>query len=100
MDREKAEPPVLNRRSVLEVMAASLALAGTSGRNAAADERALPYVNAPEFVIPGKPKWYATSVGFAGYAQPVLGKTEVGRPIKLEGNPEHPATHGATDPFM
>jgi len=100
MDREKANPPQFNRRSLLQAMAASLALAAAGGREARADERALPYINTPEFVIPGKPKWYATSVRFAGYLQPVLGKTEVGRPVKLEGNPDHPATRGTTDIFM
>ena len=50
--------------------------------------------------MPGKPKWYATSVRFTGYLQPVLGKSIAGRPVKLEGNDRHPATGGATDLFM
>ena len=100
MDRDLRSPPNVDRRSLLRAMAASLALASAAGKQARADERALPYVNAPEFVVPGKPKWYATAVGFAGYAQPVLGKTYVGRPVKLEGNADHPATGGATDVFM
>jgi molybdopterin-containing oxidoreductase family iron-sulfur binding subunit len=90
----------IDRRSLLRIMAAPLALAGLSGGTARADERALPYVNAPEFVVPGMPKWYATAVIFGGYAQPVLGKTHVGRPVKLEGNPDHPATRGATDAYL
>jgi molybdopterin-containing oxidoreductase family iron-sulfur binding subunit len=100
MEREQAEPPSFNRRSLLQAMAASLALAAANGRRAEADERALPYVNAPAHVVPGKPKWYATSVRFAGYLQPVLGKSIDGRPVKLEGNDRHPATGGATDLFM
>ncbi|HEY6980331.1 4Fe-4S dicluster domain-containing protein [Reyranella sp.] len=100
MDREARTPPHIDRRSLLRAMAASLALASAAGRRARADERALPYVNAPEFVVPGKPKWYATAVGFSGCAQPVLGKTYVGRPVKLEGNADHPLTGGATDVFM
>jgi molybdopterin-containing oxidoreductase family iron-sulfur binding subunit len=100
MEREQAGPPSFNRRSLLQAMAASLALAAANGRRAEADERALPYVNAPEYVVPGKPKWYATSVRFAGYLQPVLGKSIAGRPVKLEGNDQHPATGGATDLFM
>ncbi len=82
----------------MKAMIASLALA--SGCTGEPDEMALPYVNAPEAVTPGKPKWYATALTFAGYAQPVLGKTYVGRPVKLEGNPDHPLTGGATDIFM
>ncbi|HWL69543.1 MAG TPA: TAT-variant-translocated molybdopterin oxidoreductase [Geminicoccus sp.] len=90
----------VDRRAILKVMAASLALAGLTGCDGEADEAALPYVEAPEFVTPGRPKWYATATTLAGYAQPAVGKTEVGRPVKLEGNPEHPASLGTTDPFL
>src|SRR5205823_1015123 len=89
-----------DRRALLKVMAASFALAGLAGCDGEADEDALPYVEAPEFVTPGRPKFYATAVTLGGYAQPALGKTHVGRPVKLEGNPEHPATRGATDAFL
>ncbi|MAD36577.1 MAG: molybdopterin oxidoreductase [Tistrella sp.] len=92
--------PEVDRRSVLKAMAASLALAGFTGCEGESDEAALPYVNAPEFMVPGEPRWYATAVTLCGYAQPVLGKTHVGRPVKLEGNPDHPATRGGTDPFL
>jgi len=72
----------VGRRSLLQAMAASLALAGLTACQE--DERALPYVEAPEDVIPGRPKWYATAVRMAGWAMPVLGRTEVayhfGRP--------------------
>ncbi|WEX10562.1 TAT-variant-translocated molybdopterin oxidoreductase [Chelativorans sp. AA-79] len=90
----------VDRRGLLKVMGASLALAGLSGCSGQADDRALPYVQSPEFVVPGNPKYYATAVTMAGYAQPVTGKTHVGRPVKLEGNPGHPGTKGATDPFL
>jgi len=89
----------VNRRALLNIMGASLAMAGLAGCGGETDEEALPYVVAPENVIPGNPKWYATSVTFGGYAQPVLGKTHTGRPVKLEGNPDHPAAKGATDAF-
>jgi molybdopterin-containing oxidoreductase family iron-sulfur binding subunit len=98
-----ALPPTLaetDRRSLLKAMAASLALAGLTGCDAKPDEAALPYVEAPDGVTVGKPKWYATAITMAGYAQPVFGKTYTGRPVKLEGNPDHPATRGATDPFL
>ena len=89
----------VDRRSILKVMAASFALAGLTGCDSQPDEQALPYVEAPEFLTAGIPKWYATAVTFMGYAQPVLGKTQVGRPVKLEGNPEHPLVRGVTDAF-
>jgi MoCo/4Fe-4S cofactor protein with predicted Tat translocation signal len=90
----------VDRRSMLKVMGASLALAGLGGCSGNPDQLALPYVNAPEFIVPGKPKWYATAVTFCGLALPALGKTHVGRPVKLEGNPDHPATCGASDAIM
>jgi molybdopterin-containing oxidoreductase family iron-sulfur binding subunit len=89
----------VGRRSVLKAMGASLAMMGIAGCSAHGDKRALPYVDAPEFASADKPKLYATAVTMAGYAQPVLGTTHAGRPTKLEGLPEHPASHGATDAF-
>src|SRR5207248_6305551 len=64
-----AAPAGIDRRALLKVMAASFALAGLAGCDGEADEEALPYVEAPEFVIPGQPKFYATSVALGGYAQ-------------------------------
>ncbi len=89
-----------DRRQMLKLTAASLALAGLGGCSGEADEAALPYVEAPDGVTPGRAKYYASAVTFAGYAQPLLGKTVVGRPVKLDGNPEHPASRGASDIFL
>ncbi|MGO4567628.1 TAT-variant-translocated molybdopterin oxidoreductase [Rhizobium sp. 2YAF20] len=91
--------PAIDRRSLLKLMGASLALAGLSACKGEEDETALPYVNAPADVTVGVAKWYATAVTLAGYAQPVLGRTFTGRPVKLEGNPDHPVSNGATDAF-
>jgi molybdopterin-containing oxidoreductase family iron-sulfur binding subunit len=102
-----AEHPTLSpaldgvaRRSLLKAVAASLALAGLSGCDWRPDDDALPYVNTPENVQPGKAKWYASAVTLNGMAQPILGKTYTGRPVKLEGNSDHPLTHGAGDVFL
>jgi molybdopterin-containing oxidoreductase family iron-sulfur binding subunit len=89
----------VDRRSMLKAMAASLALASVAGCDGKPDANALPYVATPELETPGNPKWYATAVTPFGYAQPVFGKTYAGRPVKLEGNPDHPASRGATDAF-
>ena len=88
-----------SRRDVLRVMGASLALAGLSGCGIPEPEKAVPYVEAPEFLVPGQPRSYATATLLDGYAIPVLVKTVDGRPIKVEGNPDHPASRGATDIF-
>lgn len=90
--------PDMDRRRFLQLMGASLALAGLAGCGGP-PEQGVPYVVAPERVVPGEARWYATAVTLGGYAQPVLGCTHVGRPTKLEGNPQHPASQGAATAF-
>ncbi len=90
--------PEMDRRRFLQLMGASMALAGLAGCGQE-PEKGVPYVVQPEKVIPGEARWYASAVPFAGYAQPVLGRTHVGRPTKLEGNPDHPASQGAATAF-
>jgi MoCo/4Fe-4S cofactor protein with predicted Tat translocation signal len=87
------------RREMLKLMASSLLLAGLGGCGESRSDLALPYVNQPEEIVPGVPRFYASAVFLDGYAQPVLATTHVGRPTKLDGNPEHPAGGGASDPF-
>jgi molybdopterin-containing oxidoreductase family iron-sulfur binding subunit len=86
------------RREVLRAMAASLVLAGLGGCGDGSVE-VLPYVEQPPEIVPGVARFFATAVIFEGYAQPVLAETHEGRPTKLEGNPQHPASGGATDAF-
>jgi MoCo/4Fe-4S cofactor protein with predicted Tat translocation signal len=88
-----------NRRDFLRVSAASLVLAGLGGCAYQPAESIVPYVQAPEDVIPGRPLFFATAVPIDGFACGVLVKSEMGRPIKIEGNPLHPASLGATDLF-
>ena len=102
----KAEFPSLfelwtvDRREVLRVMGASLALAGMSACKPVRSDDVVPFVNRPEGFLEGRVDHYATAVLFDGYAQPVLATTSAGRPIKLDGNPEHPAFRGGSTPFM
>ncbi len=90
--------PEMDRRRFLQLMGASMAMAGLAGCGQE-PEAGVPYVVQPEKVIPGEARWYASAVPFAGYAQPVLGRTHVGRPTKLEGNPDHPLSQGAATAF-
>ena len=90
----------VDRRQVLQVMGASLALAGMSGCKPVRSDDVVPFVNRPEGFIEGRVEHYATAVLFEGFAQPVLATTSAGRPIKLDGNPEHPAFRGGSTPFM
>jgi molybdopterin-containing oxidoreductase family iron-sulfur binding subunit len=91
---------VPGRRQFLKLMGASLLLGGLTACGETRSDQALPYVNQPEATIPGVPRTYATAVLFEGYAQPVIATTYDGRPTKLDGNPDHPATRGKSDPFM
>ena len=87
----------LSRRNFIKVMGASLALAGLSGCVIQPTERIVPYVVQPENIIPGKPLYFATAMTLGGVATGLLAKSNEGRPTKIEGNPEHPGSLGATD---
>jgi MoCo/4Fe-4S cofactor protein with predicted Tat translocation signal len=89
----------VSRRGFLKVMGASLGLAGMTGCVKLPLEPIVPYVRQPENVIPGRPMFYATAVTLGGYASPVLVESHLGRPTKIEGNDQHPASLGGTDVF-
>ncbi|WP_298404272.1 TAT-variant-translocated molybdopterin oxidoreductase [uncultured Chloroflexus sp.] len=97
---ELADP--VSRRTFLKLMGASLALAGLSGCTFAMrqpQEKVAPFARAPRDQMPGIPNYYATAVTLDGFALGVTVKSREGRPIKIEGNPVHPASLGATDAF-
>src|SRR6478672_10734501 len=87
----------LSRRNFVKVMGASLALAGLSGCVIQPAEKIVPYVKNPEGMLPGKPNFYATAMSLGGVSVGLLAKSYEGRPIKIEGNPDHPGSKGATD---
>jgi MoCo/4Fe-4S cofactor protein with predicted Tat translocation signal len=87
------------RRHFMKMMGASLALAGLAGCTRQPEEKIVPYVQAPEELVPGRPLLFATAVLDAGYAKGVLVESNEGRPVKVEGNPDHPASLGASDVF-
>ena len=89
----------LSRREALKLMAASAALSGLTACTKLPPEKIVPYVRAPEEVIPGKPLFYATSMPDRGVGIGLLVESHMGRPTKVEGNPEHPASLGATNIF-
>ncbi|PPQ28061.1 hypothetical protein CCS01_25680 [Rhodopila globiformis] len=84
-------------------MAASLALGGLTGcdqRGESSFSEIIPYVNQPTSLTPSVPLSYASATLLDGFANGALVTTIDGRPIKIEGNAEHPWTRGATDLFM
>jgi MoCo/4Fe-4S cofactor protein with predicted Tat translocation signal len=89
----------VSRRGFLKVMGASLALAGLAGCTKQPDEPIFPYVKAPEDLILGKPMYFASAFPFPTGAIPVLVKSDAFRPIKVDGNPDHPMTKGKSDAF-
>src|SRR6266480_2271627 len=89
-----------SRRSFLKLMGASMALAGFGLNGCRRPEAHLvPFTKSAEWTIPGKFLYYATAMPRRSGAIPLIATTVDGRPIKLEGNPLHPASGGATDTF-
>ncbi|HEY3939528.1 MAG TPA: TAT-variant-translocated molybdopterin oxidoreductase [Bryobacteraceae bacterium] len=92
-------PQGVDRRSLLKVMAASLAMAGAAACTKQPKELIVPYVRQPENLIPGTPLFYATAMPTGGYARGLLVESHLNRPTKVEGNPDHPASLGSTTIF-
>jgi MoCo/4Fe-4S cofactor protein with predicted Tat translocation signal len=89
-----------SRRDFLKLMGASMALAGIGLTSCRRPEMHLvPFTKSAEWTIPGKFLYYATAMPRRTGAIPLIATTVDGRPIKLEGNPLHPASGGATDTF-
>jgi len=93
------EPAQVDRRSFMKLMGGSVALAGLAACTKQPKELIVPYVKAPEDIIPGKPLFFATSYMFGGYGQGVKVESHMGRPTKIEGHAPHPASAGGTDLF-
>jgi MoCo/4Fe-4S cofactor protein with predicted Tat translocation signal len=90
-----------SRRDFLKLMGASMALAGVGLTSCRKPEMHLvPFTKNVEWTIPGKFLYYATAMPRRTGAIPLIATTVDGRPIKLEGNPLHPASAGATDTFV
>ncbi len=89
----------VSRRGFMKVMGASLALAGLAGCTKQPDEPIFPYIRQPEDLILGVPMFFATAFPFPTGAIPVLVKSDAFRPIKVDGNPEHPMSRGKSDAF-
>ena len=87
----------VGRRGFLKLMGASMALAGATACTRQPDELIVPYVRQPEDVVPGKPLFFATTMTLGGVGAGLLAESHEGRPTKLEGNPDHPSSVGATD---
>jgi molybdopterin-containing oxidoreductase family iron-sulfur binding subunit len=89
----------VSRRGFLKLMGASMALAGLAGCTKQPEEAIYPYVKAPEDLVLGRPVYFATAFPFATGTVPLLIKSDAYRPIKVDGNPNHPYNQGGSDPI-
>ena len=91
-------PTGVARRDFLGLLGASMALAGvgTACSTRPADERMVAYTKVPDSLSPGVPQHYASALDRDGLASAILVQAWEGRPTKIEGNPEHPVSRGAT----
>jgi molybdopterin-containing oxidoreductase family iron-sulfur binding subunit len=90
-------PEGCSRRDFLRLAGASLTLAGLAGCTKQPLEPIVPYVVQPERIVLGNPLYFATAFPVSGIARPIIVKSVEGRPIKVEGNPQHGASLGAAD---
>jgi molybdopterin-containing oxidoreductase family iron-sulfur binding subunit len=88
-------PEGITRRDMILLLGASMSLAGLAGCRRPVEE-IVPYVAAPEGTLPGVPRYYATTMPFRRSAYGLIVESHEGRPTKIEGNPAHPSTSGAS----
>jgi len=84
----------LSRRKFLGLLSVSTAIAATACSDYHDQKEIIPYTNRPEGVLPGKPNYYASTCNGCQEACGILIKTREGRPIKVDGNDEHPINKG------
>jgi molybdopterin-containing oxidoreductase family iron-sulfur binding subunit len=88
----------LSRRSFVKIMSASFLLAGLGATGCRRPvEKIYPFAKMPENYVHGVPQYFATAMPTRRTAIPLLAKSHEGRPVKVEGNPDHPDSNGGTD---
>ena len=88
----------MSRRRFVQLMGASMALAGVSltGCRRYPEEKIAPFASRPDGRVPGVSERYATGMNLGGVATGLLVSQYDGRPIKIEGNPLHPMSNGSS----
>ncbi|GAB2560793.1 TAT-variant-translocated molybdopterin oxidoreductase [Dyella jejuensis] len=89
----------MDRRRFLQLLGASIAFGGLAACSGPPPEQIVPWVTQPPGVTPDVPQFFATTLAYAGDVLGVLVESRMGRPTKIEGNPLHPASLGATGPL-
>ncbi len=86
----------MKRRDFIALLSASMALASLAGCRRPV-EKIIPYVIAPEEIVPGVSLHYATTMPLGNSAYGLIVESHEGRPTKIEGNPAHPSTKGRSN---
>jgi molybdopterin-containing oxidoreductase family iron-sulfur binding subunit len=87
----------VTRRQMLALSGASLALAGVGCSPRPANrEKIVTYVNQPVGMTLGLPLFFASGFTLGGITSGVIVKSREGRPVKIEGNPDHPSAANPT----
>jgi len=84
---------VFSRRDFLKLVGVGVAGAAAGCAKPPA-EKLVPYLVAPEDILPGVPYFYASTCRECPVGCGLMAKAREGRAIKLEGNPEHPVNMG------
>src|SRR6478609_983644 len=95
---EQEPPNSPGRRRFMQIMGASMSLAGLDACRWRED-KILPLSRRPEGTIPGSSRYFATAMEINGNAVGLYAASYDGRPIKIEGNPAHPDSLGAAAAF-
>jgi molybdopterin-containing oxidoreductase family iron-sulfur binding subunit len=95
---EQEPPNSPGRRRFMQIMGASMSLAGLDACRWRED-KLLPMSRRPEGTIPGSSRYFATAMELNGNAVGLFASSYDGRPIKLEGNPAHPDSQGGASAF-
>ena len=85
----------VKRREFLKILGATGATTAVVGCSSEKVGKLIPYVASPDNTVPGVSQYYATTCRECATGCGVLAEVRDGRPIKLEGNPEHPLNRGA-----
>ncbi|MCE9500642.1 MAG: 4Fe-4S dicluster domain-containing protein, partial [Leptospira sp.] len=83
-----------DRKTFLKLMGASAAMVSLNCIRKPV-EKIIPYVKAPDYIKPGIANYYASTCGTCSAGCGILVKAREGRPLKIEGNPDHPVSKGA-----
>jgi molybdopterin-containing oxidoreductase family iron-sulfur binding subunit len=93
-DFDESKLPGLSRKKFIALLSASTAFAATACTDYRDKGEIVPYNKRPEETLPGKANYYASTCTGCSQSCGILIKTREGRPIKIDGNPDHPINNG------